>query len=82
MVVSQLFPRVDQQDDDVFTVHDQIFDTFQRAGDDADQTQHRMLASWLVDLHQLKEKSILRICLKEKYVVPYQLINQILAQLW
>lgn len=82
MVVCQVFHRVDQQDDDVFTVQDQIFNTFQSAGDDADQAQHRMLAGWLVDLHQLKEKSILKICLKEKYVIPYQLINQILAQLW
>jgi len=41
-----------------------------------------MLASRLVDLHQLKEKSILKICLQEKNVIPYQLINQILAQLW
>jgi hypothetical protein len=41
-----------------------------------------MLASRLVDLHQLTEKSILKICLQEKNVIPYQLINQILAQLW
>jgi len=82
LVVCQVFHRVDQQDDDVFPVHHQIFNTFQSASDDADQAQHRMLASWLVDLHQLKEKSILKICLQEKNVIPYQLINQILAQLW
>ena len=41
-----------------------------------------MLASWLIDLHQLKEESVLEVCLEEKYVIPYQLIHQILAQLW
>ena len=41
-----------------------------------------MLTSWLVDLHQLKEESVLKVCLQEKYVIPYQLVHQILAQLW
>ena len=78
---AQLSKNFDESNNYIFSIRHYILNSFQSADNYTNKTQDSMLERWLLNNEQIQNELALIARIQQKYIVSYQLINQIFPQL-